>query len=66
MAEKRLRVTLVAAGVAWDSLWKAWAIRRAVRNRQYRWIMPLLFINSAGLLPIAYLLRWAAPKSKRT
>jgi len=26
-----------------------------MRNGQRRWVMPLLIVNSAGILPIAYL-----------
>ena len=44
---------------AWDTAWKVVAIHRAVTNRQWRWIVPLATVNSAGILPMLYLSHWA-------
>lgn len=57
--EQRRRLPLVIALAAWDTSWKVIAIRRAIRNRQYRWIAPLLFINSVGVFPMLYLSRFS-------
>ncbi len=56
---KRLAKYLRILLTAWDTAWKAAAIRRAVQNRQWRWVLPLATVNSAGILPMLYLARWA-------
>lgn len=43
----------------WDSAWKAAAITRAVKRRNYRWIVPLAVVNSMGILPMLYLWRFS-------
>jgi hypothetical protein len=52
----------VVVGV-WDIVWKLVALQRAFRNRQWGWVVPLLTVSSAGLLPIWYLLRYANPET---
>lgn len=39
----------------WDSGWKAAAVWTALRRRDFKWVVPLLAVNSVGLLPIAYI-----------
>jgi len=56
MSSKRRLLLLLGA---WDLVWKVIAVRRAVKNRQYKWIPPLAVVNSVGILPIVYLLHWA-------
>lgn len=53
---------LGVAVAAWDTAWKAVAVRRALRNGQRRWVLPLLVVNSAGILPVLFLLLWSKPK----
>ncbi len=43
--------------VIWDTVWKLMAIRRAVQLKQYKMIPVLALANTAGILPIAYVLR---------
>lgn len=43
--------------VVWDTVWKLIAIRRAVQLKQYKMIPVLALANTAGILPIAYVLR---------
>ena len=57
--EKRRRLPIVIALAAWDTAWKLVAVRRAIRSRQYRWIAPLLVVNSLGLFPMLYLARFS-------
>lgn len=64
MGKKQVRVAMIVAGVMWDGGWKFLAIRRAIRLRQFRWIPPLLVINSVGLLPMLYL--WKLSKRETT
>lgn len=40
----------------WDLAWKGFALWRAARNRQPVWFLFLLILNTAGILPIIYLL----------
>lgn len=60
----RKRVGLIVG--AWDLAWKVVAIRKAIGNRQYRWAWSMLFVSSAGILPILYLLRFQEPEDADT
>ena len=60
---KRNRLPLVVLA-AWDTGWKIAAIRKAIKNRQYRWIAPLVIVNSVGIFPMLYLRHWAKPRGK--
>lgn len=40
----------------WDLIWKGLALWRAAKRRERWWFIALLVVNTAGLLPIAYLL----------
>lgn len=40
----------------WELVWKGLALWRAGRNNQLGWFVAILIINSAGILPIIYLL----------
>jgi len=39
----------------WDAVWKAIALWHAARNGQKGWFVALILLNTAGILPIAYL-----------
>ena len=39
----------------WDLVWKGLALWQAAKRRQPVWFVALLFLNTAGILPIAYL-----------
>ncbi len=43
---------------------KAVAGWRAVRNRQYLWLLAIIVVNSAGVLPVAYL-KWFQKRPER-
>jgi hypothetical protein len=45
---------LIGLGV-WELTWKGFALWRAAKNNSKYWFIPLLIINSMGLLPIIYL-----------
>lgn len=48
---------MIIAGVAlWDMVWKGFALWRASRNYHQNWFIAIIVINSAGILPIIYLL----------
>jgi len=61
MNRNRLPIGIVI--FLWDAAWKILAVRRAVQNRQYRWIAPLILVNSVGILPMLYLAKWASRES---
>jgi len=63
MKKRPVKLLGVVLG-AWDTAWKAIAIRRAVKNRQWRWVLPLATVNSVGILPMLYLARWANPSGE--
>lgn len=42
--------------VLWELIWKGLALWRAARGGNTAWYVIMLIINSAGLLPIVYLL----------
>ncbi len=51
--------------VVWTLVWKGLALWRAARAGQSGWFIVLLFVNTVGLLEIAYLLFFAGPPSQR-
>lgn len=50
------QLTLMIILVVWELAWKAIALWRAARNNQPYWFGAILLINSAGILPIIYVL----------
>jgi methionyl-tRNA synthetase len=47
---------LFTALVIWSLIWKALALWHSARNNQLAWYIMLIFINTAGILEIIYLL----------
>ncbi len=48
-------VVIVILG-AWEFVWKAVALWKAGRSNQLAWFVALLLLNTAGILPIIYIL----------
>jgi len=42
--------------VIWDAVWKAIALWKSGRNNQLIWFVCIFIFNTAGILPIVYLL----------
>jgi len=42
--------------LGWSLIWKGIALWKAGRNNQSPWFITLLLLNTAGILPILYLL----------
>ena len=40
----------------WDIVWKGLALWKSGRNNQNYWFIAILVLNTAGILPIIYLL----------
>lgn len=51
--------------VAWSVFWKALALWHAARSNQLVWYIILIFVNTAGLLEIIYLLFFRKKKQKQ-
>lgn len=49
-------IWILAVLAIWELAWKGLALWRAARNEERYWFVALLFINTIGILPIAYLL----------
>jgi len=49
-------VIVVAVLAVWESVWKIIAMWRAARNNHLAWFICIAIINTAGILPIIYLL----------
>ncbi|MEK7599622.1 MAG: DUF5652 family protein [Patescibacteria group bacterium] len=52
----------IVALALWDLVWKGLALWRASKKNQKGWFIAIIIINSAGILPIAYLLLTDAEK----
>ncbi len=48
----------------WALIWQGIALWHAAINRQKKWFIALLILNTMGLLPIIYLI-WFKPERKR-
>ena len=42
--------------VIWDGVWKMIALWKSARNNQLAWFVCLAIFNTAGILPILYIL----------
>ena len=49
--------------VIWSLIWKGMALWFSAKHRQKAWFIVLLIFNTAGILPILYLLFWRPKKT---
>ena len=56
-----LIVALVLLAV-WEGVWKLIALWKSARNNQLAWYVCLAIFNTAGILPILYLLFFQKPQ----
>ena len=56
--------SLIIALALWDLVWKAIALWRAAARKEVIWFIVLLVLNTAGILPIIYLIFKPAPGDK--
>jgi methionyl-tRNA synthetase len=52
----------LTALVIWSAIWKGIALWKSGRNNQKIWFIVMFVINSAGLLPILYILLFQKKK----
>ncbi len=45
----------------WDGVWKVIALWKSARNDQLAWFICLAIFNTAGILPILYILLFQSP-----
>ncbi len=50
----------------WEMVWKIIAMWRSARNNHLAWFICIAIINTAGILPIVYLLTHKSLKSEST
>jgi len=46
----------------WEIIWKGFALWKAAKNNQRNWFIVMLFLNTAGILPIIYIKFFQANK----
>lgn len=44
--------------VIWDAVWKLIALWKAARNNHLSWFIYIAILNTAGILPIIYILMY--------
>ena len=54
----------LAVVAIWTLIWQGLALWHSARNNQRNWFIAVLIFNTAGLLPIIYLI-WYKPKLKK-
>lgn len=42
--------------IGWEAVWKGIALWHSARNKQLPWFIANLIVNSAGILPIVYII----------
>jgi hypothetical protein len=49
-------IVVIILLVTWDGVWKVIAMWKSARNNQLAWFICLAIFNTAGILPILYIL----------
>ena len=42
----------------WDAMWKIIALWKSAKNKHWRWFVVILILNTVGILPIIYLIKY--------
>ena len=58
-----LLVTTLVLIAIWDGVWKVIAMWKSARNNQLAWFICLAIFNTAGILPILYILLFQKTKA---
>ena len=56
MALEALLIPILIVVGIWDAVWKAIALWKSGRNNQLTWFVFLFIFNTAGILPILYIM----------
>ena len=49
--------------IIWEAIWKGIGMWKSARNNQLYWYIAMLVLNTAGILPIIYIV-WFQKKKK--
>jgi hypothetical protein len=60
-----LGATLLLVLVLWELIWKGIALWKCGRHNQLAWFIVILIFNTAGILPIIYLLFFQRKRKRR-
>jgi methionyl-tRNA synthetase len=55
-------ISVIAFIAAWEAVWKGIALWKCGRNRQLVWFILIFVLNTAGILPIVYLILFRKKK----
>jgi len=59
-----LWIVLIYILIIWSAIWKLIALWKCGRNNQLAWFVVIGILNTAGILPIIYLI-WFQKKSRK-
>ncbi|HXB39559.1 MAG TPA: DUF5652 family protein [Bacteroidia bacterium] len=51
-------IPIIIALAVWEAVWKLIALWKAGRNNHLAWFICIALINTAGILPIVYILKY--------
>jgi hypothetical protein len=57
-------IILLILIVIWDAVWKAIGLFKSAKNNQIAWFIVIFIFNTAGILPIIYLIFFRKKKPK--
>ena len=57
-------IPLIVIITLWDFFWKAWGLWISAQRKEKIWFALILIINSAGILPIIYILFFQKKRRK--
>ena len=52
--------------IVWDLFWRGKALWKAAKNKQKKWFVALLIINSVSILPITYYFFFSKKRNKQS
>ena len=58
-------LVLLIVLIIWETIWKGIGLWKSGRNNQIAWFVYILIFNTAGILPIIYILFFQPKKSNK-
>ncbi len=59
-----LGTLLIAVLILWSAVWKGLGLWKSAKNNQLYWFIAMFIINTAGILPIVYIV-WLVKKRRK-
>lgn len=50
--------------IIWEAIWKGIGLWKSARNKQLKWFIAILVLNTVGILPIVYIYHFQKKKRK--